>query len=186
MLVTYRPNRYAVQLVPALAILSAVGLSVTCRWLQERGMASGPDASAGRGGRARRRPPATAVSLALLTVAVAVSAVPGLIQYARWMSKATYRLPQIQSQFASSVPDGVTVAGYPASLLLMSSRAATITPSLEQSANPTDLYARGTRWYIQRDDAARPTDVPEEAWADRQTVTCAVWLGHTFCLYKVP
>ncbi len=190
--VSYRPSRYVVPLVPALAIIAAIGLHLFAGWLGERlaergaaeaeseavAPAAAPTSDAGRATHAWR-PAANLV----VAAAVVVAAAPGLLWYGGWARNATYGLPAIQSQFAAAVPAGQSVAGRDAALFLMLSKAKTVVTGL---ANNGDLYATGTRWYLQATDAAAPTGVAEAIWSARERVMCADWNSVTECLYHLP
>jgi 4-amino-4-deoxy-L-arabinose transferase-like glycosyltransferase len=183
MVVSYRPNRYVVPLVPSLAILAAIGLHLFVGWVRERlGEREAADehaeaARAGRAVRARRAAPNLVVAAAIV-VAVA----PGLAWYGNWARHATYDLVAIQNQFADAVPPGEVVAGGDSALFLMRSKAKTVVVGL---ANKGDLYAQGARWYLLSDKDPYPTDVPDSVWAAREGVMCASWRGGTVCLYHL-
>jgi len=197
--VSYRPNRYAVPLVPALAILAAIGLHVGGQWLVERlqsrrAVALQPDPD-----HAVDRPAPAALELTqdarrhrlgmrramplLATVAVLIAVVPGLCLYGSWAANATYNLVAIQDRFASLVPSGERVAGRDSALFLMTSRAVTIIVGL---ANNGDLYAEGVRLYLVLDGEPAPNGVPATAWAARRSLACADWNSVTECLVRVP
>jgi len=174
LIASYRPNRYAVPLVPPLAILAALGIQLASAWLVERrpgaGLASG-------------RWMAGALVLAV-TVATAA---PGLAWYASWAHGATYNLPDIQARFASAVPAGERVAGRESALFLMRSDAVTlITQPGGGPANQGNLYAQGVRWYVLPADDPPPPGVSAAIWASRQSVECAEYGGVRECLFHVP
>jgi hypothetical protein len=196
MVVSYRPNRYVVPLVPALAILAAIGLNLFLAWLRERlakraaaspaaGGSDGSDGSDGSvpAGRARRLAPG-----AVAILAIAVATTPGLAWYGNWARHASYDLVGIQNQFADAVPPGEMVAGGNSALFLMRSKATTVVVGL---ANEGDIYAQGARWYLLSvgpsgpTDVAVPTGVPAPIWADRELVMCALWRGGQICLFHV-
>jgi 4-amino-4-deoxy-L-arabinose transferase-like glycosyltransferase len=174
MLVSYRPNRYVVPLVPALAMLAAIGLTLTLGRLRER-------SSRGSSEPARRFRSAPA---ALLLGAAVVACTPGLAWYGAWAGGAEHRLVSLQSQFDGVAPSEGTVAG-PADvvLFLMDTRLTTVMYGL---ANNDDLYGRGVRWFIVRGDPIAPPGVPESVWAARQARVCGTWRETTVCLYVVP
>lgn len=189
LIVTYRPNRYVIQDVPALAILVAVALSVARRWLAERAAATDEGASSARPQRPTSAPARTQPSAApnlLVLATVVLLCTPGIVQYASWMKSATYSLPEIQNRFAATVPDGETVAGYPAALFFLKSHAVTITTGpLDPALAHADLYAAGVRWYLAPDNGAAPIGVPADVWTARRTVECDMWRGASYCLYKL-
>jgi 4-amino-4-deoxy-L-arabinose transferase-like glycosyltransferase len=194
MVVSYRPNRYVVPLVPSLAILAAIGLHLFIGWLRERLAAresederAGEETHTGRAVRAvraRRLAPNL-----IVTAAIVVAVAPGLAWYGNWARHATYDLVAIQNQFADAVPPGEMVAGGDSALFLMRSRAKTVVVGL--NTNEGNLYAQGARWYLLASDAANPNDaaiptgVPEAVWATRERVMCASWRGGTECLFHL-
>ncbi|MFI5258770.1 MAG: ArnT family glycosyltransferase [Candidatus Limnocylindrales bacterium] len=192
MLVSYRPNRYVVPLVPAIAILAAIGLHLVVGWLRERlaAVAAADGAAAAAvpdvPPRAARHGGGMAVQRAapnLLIAAVIVgAAVPGLVWYGRWARSATYELVAIQDQFANAVPAGQVVAGRDSALFLMRSNATTTIVGL---ANTGDLYAQGVRWYLEPADAGAPAGVSEATWASKERIMCAEYGGTTECLFHV-
>jgi hypothetical protein len=190
MIVSYRPNRYVVPLVPALAILAAIGLNLFLGWLRERlaardaaGVSTAEAAAGGGPVRTRRLAPGAA---AVLAIVVAVG--PGLAWYGNWARHAGYDLVGIQNQFAGAVPAGDMVAGGDSALFLMRSHAKTVVVGL---ANKGDIYAEGARWYLlsvdpaHPDDAAIPTGVPPAGWDARERTTCAMWRGGEVCLFHL-
>ena len=198
MIVSYRPNRYVVPLVPALAILAAIGLNLFLGWLRDRlaprdATVSGPAGpaeaaeavvSATDGARRTRRLAPGAVAVLAIVVAVG----PGLAWYGNWARHATYDLVGIQNQFAGAVPAGETVAGGDSALFLMRSHAKTVVVGL---ANKGDIYAEGARWYLlsvdpaHPDDVADPIGVPAAVWDARERTTCAMWRGGEVCLFHL-
>jgi 4-amino-4-deoxy-L-arabinose transferase-like glycosyltransferase len=190
--VSYRPNRYVVPLVPSLAILAAIGLSLFIDWLRERlaqpaedgGLRDAGEASVSAGGSARARRLAPHLTAA---VAIVIAVTPGLAWYGNWARHATYNLPAIQSQFADAVPRGEIVAGTAGGdppTMMLSSGAKLVVVGL---ANLGDLYAQGARWYLQPASVATaPSGVPPGVWAARERVTCATWRDMLTCLYHLP
>ena len=116
-------------------------------------------------------------------MAILLAVAPGLAWYGNWARKATYETVAIQNQFADAVPPGEVVAGGNVALFLMRSEAKTVIVGL---ANNGDLYAQGTRWYLQSVDAAAPEGVPDSVWAARERVMCATWRGGLTCLFHLP
>ncbi len=195
MIVSYRPDRYVVPLVPSLAILAAIGLNVFLGWLRER-RAEGAevDAAVADGAAADQitedgaathlsNKPIRLAPGVVAVVAILLAVAPGLAWYGNWARKATYETVAIQNQFAEVVPPGEIVAGGNVALFLMRSEAKTVIVGL---ANNGDLYAQGTRWYLLSVDAAAPTGVPDSVWAARERVACATWRGGQTCLFHLP
>jgi 4-amino-4-deoxy-L-arabinose transferase-like glycosyltransferase len=187
--VSYRPNRYVVPLVPSLAILAAIGLRLFLDWMRERLAEPAKDGGAGAASgaatgsaRARRLAPHLIAAAAIL-----VAVTPGLVWYGNWARHATYNLPAIQSQLADVVPRGEIVAGTAGGdppTMMLSSEAKLVVVGL---ANLGDLYAQGARWYLQPASVATaPVGVPPGVWAARELVKCATWRDMPTCLYHLP
>jgi len=192
MIVSYRPDRYVVPLVPSMAILAAIGLNVSLGWWRERraeanaaaadGAAADAIAEEGAATRSSDKPIRLAPG-AVAAVAILLAVAPGLAWYGNWARKATYETVAIQNQFADVVPPGEIVAGGNVALFLMRSEAKTVIVGL---ANNGDLYAQGTRWYLLAVDATAPVGVPDSVWAARERVECATWRGGQTCLFHLP
>ncbi len=174
LIASYRPNRYVVPLVPALAILAALGIQLASGWLVERRSGTG----AGSGPR---------MAGALVLVVTLAAAAPGIAWYGSWARGATYNLPDIQARFASAVPAGERVAGRESALFLMRSDAVTlITQPGGGPANHGDLYAQGVHWYVLPADDPPPPGVPAAIWASRESAMCGQYGGVRECLFHVP
>lgn len=163
--VPYRPNRYVVPLLPALAILTALGVAMIA------------DRAPGMGRRAR-----LAAAAALV---IAISA-PGVIAVGSWTSAATYRLPAIQARMLELIDDPAPIEGGPAATMAMRVPAPAITA--RSFVNAGDLYDEyGVRWLLMG-----PTMQPawagehSEAWAAREVVECFPWPSGEACLIRVP
>jgi 4-amino-4-deoxy-L-arabinose transferase-like glycosyltransferase len=163
----YRPNRYEVPILPALAVLGGIGL-----WALGRMAGTWP----------RWRMPAIALALGIVLVA------PGLVSYATWMSVATYRLPEIQAAVAAAIPDGEVAQGLLAPAFALQAPVVTIVSRAPTRVNPGDLYAtRGVRWYIGAQGSAPGwSALHPAAWAARTQVLCAPWGAELDCLWRVP
>lgn len=163
----YRPNRYEVPMLPALAILVGIGM-----W------ALGTTA---RGWRPRRLRMVGAL-LGLLLVA------PGLVSYAQWMRVATYQLPDIQAAVADAIPRGQVVQGDVAPGFALQAPVVTIVSRPPTRVNPGDLYlTRGVRWYIGADGSAPAwSSLHPDAWAARTKILCARWGSENDCLWRIP
>jgi hypothetical protein len=163
----YRPNRYEEPLLPAFAILVAIGVRAVA------------DAWAGR---ARRQALTAGVLAAVLLVA------PGTATYAGWMQNATYRLPGLQAQVLEAIPAGSATQGTYAPALAMRARVLTIVSRPSVGISPGDLYAvRGVRWFV-GEDGERPAwaSLHPAAWAARQAVLCSDWGSTHVCVYRLP
>ena len=163
----YRPNRYEVPLLPALAILVGIG------------------ARSASGVITRRAPGrAWVVGVALALVLV----VPGMVSYASWMGRATYRLPAVQAQLAAEIPAGSVTQGDYAPAFAMLARAITIVSRPATHISPGDLYAsRGVRWFVgHAQDAPVWAELHRAAWDARQQVLCSPWGSEPVCVWRLP
>jgi 4-amino-4-deoxy-L-arabinose transferase-like glycosyltransferase len=171
-IVPYRPNRYVVQLLPALAVLLAVGLAA----LRPR---------------FERLLPATRA--AITAVLVAGLAWHGATSLVRWQSEATYRLPAIQARVLDLVTDDRPMEGGPAPTMGMRVPAPAIVTrfgpaTVTSLVNEGDLYDRYGIGWVFIGPAMKPAwaaDHPE-AWANRETVECFDWGSGPACLVRVP
>jgi 4-amino-4-deoxy-L-arabinose transferase-like glycosyltransferase len=166
-LAPYRPNRYEVPLLPALAILGAIGWSVFAP---------------------RHRQLADA-RFAVVVVAIAGTLVaPGLLLFGSWMTAAQSRLPDIQAQVHGIVPSGAAVEGDYAPAFALQAPVVTLVSRPPTRVNPGDLYeSRGVRWYIGAPGTAPAwATVHPLEWASRVTRLCAPWGGSEVCLWQVP
>ncbi len=169
-LVAYRPNRYVVPMLPALAALVGLGLALMAN--------------------SARRVPQSAGSV-ISAMAIACLLGPGLVLDAHWMATTPSTMPAIQTRIAGLLPAGATVQGDYAPLLAMTARVTTVVVWPGGKVNPGDLYdSRGVRWVV--GIPGRPTDVPSwvrlhpAAWTARTTVACQPWDGAQVCLWTLP
>ena len=167
LVIPYRPNRYFLPLVPPLAIMTAIGLSLLARLLAERG-------------RIGLRLPALGLAVGLLVL-------PGLVLHAGWMLNARSVMPDVQEQVARLVPATQAVEGAYAPLLALKAPVVAIVSRPESDVNPGDLYAeRGVRWVVV-EPAETPAWAPlhQQAWDARQQVLCLPWASSELCLVHV-
>jgi 4-amino-4-deoxy-L-arabinose transferase-like glycosyltransferase len=163
----YRPNRYEVPMLPALAILTGVGL-----WAIGQ---LAPDWSAAR-------------ARVLAAIVAAVLVVPGLANYAQWMQVATYDLPSIQTAVVAAIPAGSAVQGDVAPAFALQAPVTTIVSRPPTKVNSGDLYVtRGVRWYVGA-AGSKPAwaSLHPSAWDARQTVLCAPWGSQNVCVWRLP
>ena len=163
----YRPNRYEVPLLPALAILGAIGASVLIPRLL-------------RGSRVRT---------AVVGASVAgVLVVPGLLSFGGWMTTSHSRLPEIQSEVRSILSSGAVVQGDYAPAFALQAPVVTLVSRPPTRVNPGDLYrSRGVRWYVGSVDSAPAwASLHPLEWSSRISRMCATWGGHEICLWQVP
>jgi 4-amino-4-deoxy-L-arabinose transferase-like glycosyltransferase len=166
-MVPYRPNRYEVPLLPAMAILTAVAWSVIAELV-------------GRSDAGRRRAVGTLVAAGLV--------LPGVVLFASWMLVTPSSLPGIQDDVASIIPPGAAVEGIYAPLFALRAPVVTFVSRPWAGINTGDLYAvRHVRWYI----GAMGTTPGwagrhPAAWAARQQRLCAPWGSRTVCVWQVP
>jgi 4-amino-4-deoxy-L-arabinose transferase-like glycosyltransferase len=166
-LAPYRPNRYEVPLLPALAILGAIGWSVVAPRL-------------GRGSPIRAR--------AIGTVAAAAIALPGLILFGSWMIHAQSALPAIQASVRTIVPDDAAVQGIYAPAFALQAPVLALVSHESTRVNPGDLYtSRGVRWVVGVSGAPPVwATLHPASWAARNARFCAPWGGGDICLWQVP
>lgn len=167
-LAPYRPNRYEVPMLPALAILGALGwrcLGVAAAtWPRFRFAAS------------------TGLVVAWLVL-------PGLVLYGSWMRAATYRLPEIQATVAAAMHPGDVAQGDLAPAFALRAPVVTIVSKPATRVNPGDLYAtRGVRWYVGAAGSAPAWATRHaQAWAARTVLLCAPWSGGApVCVWHLP
>ncbi|MEO8247616.1 MAG: glycosyltransferase family 39 protein [Chloroflexota bacterium] len=165
LLADYRPNRYALPVLPPLALLTGVG--------------GGTLLTA-----ARRARPVNAVLALALVVAIAAAGVASL---QRWFSIATYRLPAIQQELADLLPPGAVVQGWFAPTLAM--RAPVTTIVAQGEVNRGDTYQRlGVRWLLleRRGEPVDWLELHRDAWANRRWLGCWTWQRGEICLDQLP
>ena len=164
---SYRPNRYVLPILPALAIMSGY-LVPTVREIL-------------------RRLRGSLVRLAVATAAVACLVVPGLVAYAGWASQASAVGPVIQAD-ALEAMNGLAVEGGLAAFIAMRVPAPIYVHWSTSSVNTGDLYTdAGVRWVVIT-GAYRPTwaDAHVAAWDARRQVFCAAWGRGRHCLVRLP
>ncbi|HLQ48207.1 MAG TPA: glycosyltransferase family 39 protein [Candidatus Dormibacteraeota bacterium] len=166
-IVPYRPNRYEVPLLPAMAILTAVAWSLITEVL-------------GHWSPNRWRAVRAAVVVGLV--------LPGVVMFSGWMRVTPGSLPGIQAEVASIIPPGAAVEGIYAPLFAMRAQAVTLVSRPWAGINTGDLYAvRDVRWYIGA-TGTRPgwaASHPNE-WAAREERLCAPWGSTSVCVWQVP
>jgi len=164
---SFRPNRYMVTLLPAMAILAAYLVALISAQAQ---------------GHAHRR-----LAIAALAVAVAAASLPGLQAYASWVSTSSHALPRLQQGVLDAVDRGA-ILGSVAPTLAMRVPAPIYVEWVRSDVNAGDLYARdGVRWMI-ADEQYRPpwAAAHATAWAERRTLFCATWGRGDRCLVRIP
>lgn len=165
LVVPYRPNRYLVPLVPALAILAGVAVDRVLELL--------PRARAG-------------TRAAATTAIVAGLVLPGLVLYSGWIGQWQARLGQIQRLTEATVAPGATVQGDLAALFAMRVPGTVIVQRPGQ-LNDADLYETyHVRWVVT--SGREPPWVPlhRDAWRNREIVFCTDWGAGQPCLVHVP
>jgi hypothetical protein len=166
-IVPYRPNRYEVPLLPAMAILTAVAWSLIAEvlghWSPNRWRAVG----------------------AMVVVGLVL---PGVVMFSGWMRVTGSSLPGIEAEVASIIPPGAAVEGIYAPLFAMRAPAVTLVSRPWAGINTGDLYAvRDVRWYVGA-TGTRPGWAASHpaAWAARQERLCAPWGSISVCVWQVP
>ena len=166
-IVPYRPNRYEVPLLPAMAILTALGWGAIAEVVARSSVQ-------------RRRAVATLVTAGLV--------LPGVVMFAGWMLVTRSSLPGIQAEVASIIPPGAAVEGIYAPLFALRAPAITLVSRPWAGINNGDLYSvRDVRWYIGA-TGTRPGWAASHpnAWAARQERLCAPWGSTSVCTWQVP
>jgi hypothetical protein len=166
--VSYRPNRYLLPILPAAAIL--VGIAAHALW-------------------ARRVPGLIPARLrrALAAAAVGVLTVPGLVAYSGWMARATYDLGPMQATVAAILRPGATVWGGFGPLVALRAPVTTIVPWPDAPANVGPAYRRRpVRWVVDGNHVPSWIVPGSAAWATRQQRACFAWDGAPVCLYELP
>jgi 4-amino-4-deoxy-L-arabinose transferase-like glycosyltransferase len=166
-LAPYRPNRYELPMLPALAILGGIGWSLLAPRL---------------GSMPRVRSTSIGVALAAAIV------VPGLLQFGGWMADARSSLPVIEADVRAIVPQGATVQGDYAPAFALQAAVVTLVSRPPTRVNAGDLYvSRDVRWYVGAVGTAPAWAVLHPlAWASRTQRLCALWGGHNVCLWHLP
>ena len=161
--VTYRPNRYFVAALPALALLGAFAVPPAIR-------AMGALPRVGRG-------IAVAAGLALLCG-------PGLVATGPLSPLPPSTITGIQERIARMLPPGETVYGGLAATVAMTAAVPIIIPWPVEGFNDGDLYqTRGVRWMIAVGDTRPPwMTAHQDAWDARTIVGCEDWGENEFCV----
>lgn len=166
-LTAYRPNRYVVPLLPALAILGGVGAAQATERMRSTGRRAG---------------------LALAAI-LAAMALPGTILWAGWQATAASRLPAIQEEVLRIIDDGAAVEGGAGPAFAMRAPVPTLVSQPAIGMNAGDLYASHRVRWIVADETYTPAwaGLHLEAWAARETVRCWPWdRADRVCLIRVP
>ncbi len=166
MVAPYRPNRYEVPLLPALAILGGIGW-----WLLA---AQGTTWS----------PRLRAAAVGGLALAVAA---PGTVAMAGWARTATFVLPTVQAQVAAALSRGNVVEGALAPAFALDAPVVTLVSRQQTRINPGDLYAtRGVRWFVgPRTGKPSWAGLHRDPWNARTELLCVDW-GRPTCVWRVP
>lgn len=169
LLASYRPSRYVVPILPAMAILTGYGVALA-------GGAIGEWWSA-----ARQR---VAVVFAAVAV-VAILGYRGIADLADWTAAATYRLPEIQAQVFETVTDGRAIQGAGPTFAM---RVPVPTLIVQPDVNAGDLYlSHGVRWLLtNREMTPTWASAHPEVWAARELLVCYSWPSGEACLIRVP
>lgn len=162
---SYRPNRYLLPVLPALALLAGIGAAQVIGMLR-----------------------AAPVRIAVAAAFMVLVAAPGIATWAGWVASGSEEIARAQSEVAELVPAGAAIQGDLAPILGMSSEARLLTSRPDDGINGGDLYeTAGVRWVI-----GTPDSTPEwaamhaEAWAARAERLCLALGGAQVCLYELP
>jgi 4-amino-4-deoxy-L-arabinose transferase-like glycosyltransferase len=169
LVVSYRPNRYVVQLVPPMAILTAFGFTLALAIIQRR-LAF------------MRRPGIVAAAIVAVSIGLAVR---GMGNLAEWTARATYRLPEIQAEVLATVTDGHAIQGAGPTMAM---RVPVPTIIVQEDVNAGDLYrTHGVRWLLtNRQMTPTWAEIHPEVWAARELLVCYPWPSGEACLIHVP
>jgi 4-amino-4-deoxy-L-arabinose transferase-like glycosyltransferase len=164
LIVDYRPNRYVLPLVPALAILAALGGREVVRRL--------PRAAHWR-----------AVAVAILAAGLAL---PGISAYASWAGNSTYVFRDAQSTVEGHVKPGEGIEGVMAPTFALRAPVPIFVSRPYDAIDAGNLWAtHHVRWVIvdRSQIPAWVVDLPS-VWARAQVVACVEWGGRDRCLVK--
>ena len=164
----YQPNRYAVQVLPGIALLIGAGVAVVDRRLASR--------------------PLSVRSGAILLI-FAVLMLPGLVVDAGWVNSTGTKELRGQEAVAAILPPGAAVAGEYAPVFGMLARVPTIILFAGTRLNGGDLYAKGVRWgFVEPGPMPAWVGNHTAAWAARQERWCEDWgrLDARVCLVELP
>jgi 4-amino-4-deoxy-L-arabinose transferase-like glycosyltransferase len=157
LIVPYRPNRYLLPMLPALAILAGVAGAGVLRLL--------------RGDGAKR-----AVALAALGIGTAL---PGASAYVSWARSATFELEAGQQLVEQHVAPGEVIEGELAPTLGWHAPVIISVSRPADGINASSEAARRVRWRIVAVDASEVAHRPD-------VVGCIDWGGRQACLVPVP
>jgi hypothetical protein len=173
-LAAYRPSRYALPSLPAVAILAGFAVQPARAWWS-RLPGGGALGSAGRG--------------ALAGLAVALLIGPGLAAQLGWALTADHRGPQLQEQVAAAIAeDPAPIEGGLAPFFAMRAPVPIYVRWSLSSVNTGDLYAEaGVRWMLLTGTQFPAwADRHPEAWEGRQELGCYAWGEGRHCLLHFP
>ena len=164
MAVDYRPNRYAVPLLPALAVLAAVA-AWELAWMLRRDGA------------------ARVAAMAVLSIGLVV---PGAVAYTGWAASASQQGLALQAALVRQIPPGEGVEGELAPMLALTTRSSIFVSRPADGIDEGDLRTeRNVRWVIVRPGQA-PAWVNPVAWARSSVASCFDWGGRRQCLVRIP
>ncbi len=162
---SYRPNRYLLPVLPALALLAGVGAARIAELVR-----------------------AAPARIAVASLFVLLVAAPGIGAWAGWMGSGSREIAQMQEEVARLVPAGAAIQGDLAPTLGMSSAARLLTSRPHDGINAGDLFeSAGVRWLIgSADEEPAWAGQHRDAWLRRQERACATLGGERVCLYELP
>lgn len=167
LVVSYRPNRYVVPLIPPLAILTGVGFSLVMAELRSS------------------HPSRRWVVAAATVVVCAAIAVRGIGAVVDWTRTATHRLPQIQAELLTLVTEDHAIQGAGPTMAM---RVAVPTIVSRSFVNAGDLYTtHDVRWLLfNREMTPTWASLHADAWAARELIVCYPWPSGEACLIRLP
>ena len=162
---SYRPNRYLLPVLPALALLAGIGAARVIEMLR-----------------------AAPVRIVVAAAFVVLVAAPGVGAWAGWMVSGSSEIARAQSEVAELVPAGAAIQGDLAPILGMSTEARLITSRPDDGINGGDLYElAGVRWTVgAADEMPAWAALHPEAWSAREERLCFALGAARVCLYELP
>lgn len=169
LVVSYRPSRYVVPLIPPLAILTGVGFALALAEVRTR----------------IPRLSQRGIVVAMTVLFCAAIGLRGIGAVVEWTRTATYRLPQIQAELLTLVTDAHAIQGAGPTMAM---RVPVPTIVGRSFVNAGDLYAtHDVRWLLfNRQMTPTWASRHADAWAARELIVCYPWPSGEACLIRLP
>lgn len=156
LIVPYRPNRYLLPMLPALAMLAGVAAAGVLRLLRAAPLPRG---------------------VALVALAIGLG-LPGASAYVSWASSATFELQAAQRLVEQHVARGEVIEGELAPTFAWRAPVIVSVSRPRDGVNASPATARRVRWRIVAVDAS-------QVWRGLDAVGCVEWGGRQACLVPV-